>query len=127
MAKTGGYKGKLLEEVKSLSEGRVKAVADFAAYLKEREEWEATGEIMGNEELVQQVKESRKAWAEDRKGEFVSLYLNRTIVIPSRLTLFLYFGLVALTCMLTIDPANSQIVSEEVPRSVPQSCAPVPP
>jgi hypothetical protein len=73
MAKTGGYKGKLLEEVKSLSEGRVKAVADFASYLKEREEWEATGEILGNEELAEQVKESRKAWAEGRKGEFVSL------------------------------------------------------
>ena len=73
MAKTGGYKGKLLEEVKSLSEGRVKAVADFAAYLKEREEWEATAEILGNEELAKQVKRSRKAWAEGRKGEFVSL------------------------------------------------------
>jgi len=43
MARSGGYKGKLLEEAKSLSEGRVKAVADLAAYLKEREEWEATG------------------------------------------------------------------------------------
>jgi hypothetical protein len=73
MAKASDYKGKLLEEVKSLSEGRVKAVADFAAYLKEREEWEATGEILGDEEMAQQVKESRKAWAEDRKGEFVSL------------------------------------------------------
>jgi hypothetical protein len=73
MARTSGYKGKLMEEVKSLSEGRVKAVADFAAYLKEREEWEATGEILGNQELARQVKESRKAWAEDRKGEFVSL------------------------------------------------------
>jgi uncharacterized protein YbjT (DUF2867 family) len=73
MAKTGGYKGKLLEEVESLSEERVKAVADFAAYLREREEWEATGEILGDEELAQQVKESREAWAEDRKGEFVSL------------------------------------------------------
>ena len=87
MTKTGGYRSKLLEEVKSLSEGRVKAVADFAAYLKEREEWEATGEILGDEELAQQVKESRKAWAAGRKGEFVSLYLNRTIVIPSRLVL----------------------------------------
>jgi len=73
MNKTGGYKGKLMEEVETLSSERVKAVADFAAYLKEREEWEATGEILGNEELAQQVRESRKAWAEDRKGEFVSL------------------------------------------------------
>jgi hypothetical protein len=73
MARTGDYRGKLLEEVKSLSEERVKVVADFVAYLREREAWEATAEILGNEELVQQVKESRKAWAEGRKGEFVSL------------------------------------------------------
>jgi len=73
MAKSVSYKGKLLEEVKSLSEERIKALADFAAYLKEREEWEATAEILGNEELAQQVKRSRKAWAEGRKGEFVSL------------------------------------------------------
>ena len=73
MAKASGYKGKLLEQVKSLSEERVKALADFAAYLKEREEWEATAEILGNEELAQQVKRSRKAWAEGRKGDFVSL------------------------------------------------------
>lgn len=73
MAKAGGYKSKLLEEVKSLSEDRVKAVADFAAYLREREEWEATAEILGNEELTQKVRRSRKAWAEGRKREFVSL------------------------------------------------------
>lgn len=73
MAKAGGYKSKLLEELKSLSEDRVKAVADFAAYLREREEWEATAEILGNEELAQQVKRSRKAWAEGRKEGFVSL------------------------------------------------------
>lgn len=73
MAKAGSYKSKLLEEVKALSEDRVKAVADFAAYLREREEWEATAEILGNEELAQQVKRSRKAWAEGRKEEFVSL------------------------------------------------------
>ncbi len=73
MAKAGSYRSKLREEVKSLSEDRVKAVADFAAYLREREEWEATAEILGNEELAQQVKRSRKAWAEERKEEFVSL------------------------------------------------------
>jgi hypothetical protein len=73
MAKTGGYKSKLLQELKSLSEERVRAVVDFAAYLREREAWEATVEILGDDELVQEVKESRKAWAEGRKEEFVSL------------------------------------------------------
>ncbi len=73
MSKAGSYKNKLLEEVKSLSEERIKAVEDFAAYLREREEWEATAEILGDEELAQQVKRSRKAWAEGNEEEFVSL------------------------------------------------------
>ena len=73
MVKTGGCKGEAMEGLKSFSEGRAKVVADSAAYLKERKEWEATGEILGNEGLVHQMRESRQAWAEDRKGEFVSL------------------------------------------------------
>lgn len=73
MAKGGGYKSKLLEQVKSLSEERVKALADFAAYLREREDWEATAEILGNEELTQQVKRSQKSWIKGGKEEFISL------------------------------------------------------
>lgn len=73
MAKASSYKSKLLEEVKALSEERIKALADFAAYLREREEWEATAEILGNKEVAQQIRKSRKAWAEGRKEEFVSL------------------------------------------------------
>lgn len=73
MAKSGSYKGKLLEEVKSLSEERIKALADFAAYLREREEWEATVEILGNKEMEQRISKSRRAWTEGRKEEFVTL------------------------------------------------------
>jgi hypothetical protein len=36
MARAGSYRGKLLEELKSLSEDRIKALADFASYLRER-------------------------------------------------------------------------------------------
>jgi hypothetical protein len=68
-----GYKGKLMEEVKSLSEDRVKAVADFAAYLKEREEWETTAEILGDEKMAQDIKQSRKDWSEGKKECFVPL------------------------------------------------------
>ncbi len=73
MAKIGGYKSKLLEELESLSEERIKALADFAAYLGEREEWETTAEILGNKEMAQQIKRSRKAWADGKKEEFFSL------------------------------------------------------
>jgi len=72
MAK-GGYRDRLLEEMDSLSEERIRALADFAAYLREREEWEATAEILGNDDLAEDLRRSRKAWAEGRKEEFVPL------------------------------------------------------
>lgn len=73
MAKADSYRGKLLEEAKALSEDRIKALADFAAYLREREEWETTAEILGNAEITQQIRHSRKAWTEGKKEEFISL------------------------------------------------------
>jgi len=73
MAKGGGYRDRLLEEVASLSEDRIKALADFAGYLREREDWEATAEILGNEGMARDIRRSRKAWTEGRKEEFVSL------------------------------------------------------
>lgn len=68
-----GYKGRLLEEVKSLSEERIKAVTDFAAYLKEREEWEITTEILGDEKMTKNIKQSRKDWSKGRKENFITL------------------------------------------------------
>ena len=73
MVKAGEHKDRLLEQVESLSEERIKALADFAAYLREREEWEATAEILGDKEMAQDIGRSRKAWAEGREEEFVSL------------------------------------------------------
>jgi hypothetical protein len=73
MAKNQTNKAKLLEEVKTLSEGRLKVLADFAAFLREREEWEATAEILGDQELVKQIKHSREAWAEGKRNEFLTL------------------------------------------------------
>lgn len=73
MAKIVGHKSKLLEEVKSLSPERIKALTDYAAYLREREEWETTAEVLGNQEMAQQIRKSRKAWSGGRKGDFLSL------------------------------------------------------
>ena len=73
MARTSGYKAKLLEEVKALSEQKIQVLADFAAYLREREEWEATAEILGSTEMTQQIKKSRSAWFDGKRREFVSL------------------------------------------------------
>jgi len=67
------YRSRLLEELESLSEERIKALADFAGYLRQREEWESTAEILGNEEMAEQITKSRQAWSEGRREEFLSL------------------------------------------------------
>ena len=73
MADGSGYRDRLLKEVEALSEERIKALADFAAYLREREDWEATAEILGNEEMTQDIMRSRNAWAQGLNEDFVSL------------------------------------------------------
>ena len=73
MARIADYRSRLLEELESLSEERIKALADFAGYLRQREEWEATAEILGDEEMTKEIRESREAWAEGRREEFLSL------------------------------------------------------
>lgn len=67
------YKSKLLREVKQLSQDRIKALADFAAYLREREEWEETVQILGDKKTAQQIQRSRKAWHGGKKAQFISL------------------------------------------------------
>jgi hypothetical protein len=73
VSRMADYRSRLLEELESLSEERIKALADFAGYLRQREEWESTAEILGNEELAEEIRESREAWSVDRRGEFLSL------------------------------------------------------
>jgi len=73
VARIADYRSRLLEELESLSEERIKALADFASYLRQREEWESTAEILGNEEMAEQIRESREAWSEGRREEFLSL------------------------------------------------------
>ncbi len=77
MPKTNVARKQLLKEIEGLSEERVKLLADLVAFLKEREEWEDTFEILGNTELTEAVQASRQAWKEGRKEEFVPFWKKR--------------------------------------------------
>lgn len=77
MPKTNIARKQLLKEIEGLSEERVKLLADLVAFLKEREDWEATFEILGNTELTEAIQASRQAWKEGRKDQFVSFRKKR--------------------------------------------------
>ena len=73
MAKAIGAKRQLIQEIEGLSEDRVRALADLAAFMREREEWVATLEVLNNKELAKAIRNSREAWSQGKHSEFVSL------------------------------------------------------
>ena len=54
-----------------LSEEKLRVAVDFLGYLKEKEEMEATLEILSSHELMTQIEESEKAIKKGRLDEFI--------------------------------------------------------
>ena len=59
---------KVKEAIKTLSEERSRVVLDFINYLGEREEWEATGELLSDKKLLTDYKAAKE---EIKKGNTV--------------------------------------------------------
>lgn len=57
--------------IDELSEEKVKVAIDFMDYLKEKEEMEATLEILSSRELIAQIEEAEKAIKKGKFAEFV--------------------------------------------------------
>jgi len=61
------YQKRVMEEIKTLE--RLRVVLDFI--LEEKEEWEATLEVLGDEETMENIKAADEAWEARRMEEFV--------------------------------------------------------
>lgn len=73
MAKGKTIRQRLLKELDGLSDERMEVLTDMAAFLREREEWEATYEVLANTRLLKGVQNSKAAWATGKRDEFVPL------------------------------------------------------
>ena len=73
MARVRGVRERLMQEIEGLPEEKVRVVADFAAFLRDREEWLDTLEVLGNEKLAEAIRSSREAWAQGKRSEFINL------------------------------------------------------
>lgn len=65
------YRKRVIEKIKMLSEDRLKAALDFVEYLEEKEEWEATWEVLSDKETMENVKAADYAWGGRRMAEFI--------------------------------------------------------
>lgn len=78
------YMKKAIAALEELSEDRLKVALDFIEYLKDKEEWEATWEVMADPETMEALREAdedRKAGRMDRftpLEEVVQRVQNRT-------------------------------------------------
>jgi len=64
------YQRRVMEKIKTLSLERLKVVLDFI-YLEEKEEWEATLEVLKDKETMQNIKAADEAWEARRMEEFM--------------------------------------------------------
>jgi len=63
------YQKRVMEEIKTLE--RLRVALDFIEYLEEKEEWEATLEVLRDEETMENIKDADEAWEARRMEEFV--------------------------------------------------------
>ncbi len=68
---TVSVKDKAKKVIDSLSEKRARAILDLMEYLEEKEEWEATFDLMKDGQLLADYKAARKDLAEGRLENFV--------------------------------------------------------
>jgi len=73
LAKVREVRQRLMQEIEGLSKEKMEVVADFAAFVRGREEWLDTLEILSNKELIQAIRSSREAWSQGKCSEFLSL------------------------------------------------------
>ena len=62
------YQRRVMEKIKALSLERLKVVLDFIEYLEEKEEWEATLEVLKDEETMENIKAADVAGEEGEEN-----------------------------------------------------------
>ncbi len=66
------YKRKAIEKLDVLSPDRLKVVLDFIEYLEQKEELDATLEILADEESMRNIRTADQAWEMGKMQEFTS-------------------------------------------------------
>jgi len=61
-----------IELIGLLSEKKLKIIVDFVRYLKDKEEWEATNELLGSK-TISEIKEGQKQINNGNFVEFVNI------------------------------------------------------
>lgn len=67
------FRRKVSAVIKELSKERLKVALDFLEYLKEKEEFEATWEIMNDSETMAAIQKAEEDWKSGKMDQFVPI------------------------------------------------------
>ena len=65
------YQERAVSSLKELPEDKLRLLLDFIEYLKDRDEWEATWEIMFNNKMMADIKAANADWKAGRREMFI--------------------------------------------------------
>ena len=67
------YKERITRALEELSPSHLSSVLDFIEYLRDKQAWRETREILGNKELMSQLKEADREWrgGSYKEGEYI--------------------------------------------------------
>ncbi len=65
------YQEEAVSSLNELSEEKLKVALDFIEYLKDREEWEASWEILGNKKMMEEIKIADDDWKRGQRKNFI--------------------------------------------------------
>jgi len=68
--KTEVKKNKVISLLDELPEEKLRVALDFVEYLRDKEEWNATYEVLGDKKIIEDIKVADKDWKEKRKENF---------------------------------------------------------
>lgn len=67
------YRERILTLLENLPASRLRSILDYVEYLKDREAWEETQEILADKDLMSQLEEADRDWkgGKYKEGDYV--------------------------------------------------------
>lgn len=63
-------RSQVIHELQNIPEPRLKIIKDFIEYIKDKQSWRETREILGNTRMRTEIREAREAWRKGKHKKF---------------------------------------------------------
>ena len=62
----------VIQELKDIPDQRLRVIKDFIEYVKDKQSWKETQEILGSPRMRKEIHEARESWRKGQNGKFTN-------------------------------------------------------